>query len=69
MKIVIVGASGTIGSAVSELLAKDQVIRVGHSQGDARVDMRDPPPSGRCSSRWASSMPWWSPAAASPSMP
>ena len=42
MKIVIVGASGTIGSAVSELLAKDhQVIRVGHSQGDATVDMRD----------------------------
>lgn len=43
MKIVIVGASGTVGSAVSELLAKDhQVIRVGHSQGDATVDMRDP---------------------------
>ena len=43
MKIVIVGASGTIGSAVSELLARDhQVIRVGHSQGDATVDMRDP---------------------------
>ncbi|MFM9757369.1 short chain dehydrogenase [Aeromonas dhakensis] len=43
MKIVIVGASGTIGSAVSDLLAKDhQVIRVGHNQGDARVDMRDP---------------------------
>ncbi|MFQ2213931.1 short chain dehydrogenase [Aeromonas dhakensis] len=43
MKIVIVGASGTIGSAVNDLLAKDhQVIRVGHSQGDARVDMRDP---------------------------
>lgn len=42
MKIVIVGASGTIGSAVSDLLAKDhQIIRVGHSQGDARVDMRD----------------------------
>jgi len=42
MKIVIVGASGTIGSAVSELLAKDhQVIRVGHSRGDATVDMRD----------------------------
>ncbi|WP_279463295.1 short chain dehydrogenase [Aeromonas dhakensis] len=43
MKIVIVGASGTIGSAVSDLLAKDhQVIRVSHSQGDARVDIRDP---------------------------
>ena len=42
MKIVIVGASGTIGSAVSDLLAKDhQVIRVGHSRGDATVDMRD----------------------------
>ncbi|MFM5426977.1 short chain dehydrogenase [Aeromonas veronii] len=43
MKIVIVGASGTVGSAVSELLAKDhQVIRVGHSRGDATVDMPDP---------------------------
>ena len=43
MKIVIVGASGTVGSAVSELLAKDhQVIWVGHSRGDATVDMRDP---------------------------
>ncbi|WP_323925287.1 short chain dehydrogenase [Aeromonas veronii] len=43
MKIVIVGASGTVGSAVSELLAKDhQVIRVGHSRGDATVDMRGP---------------------------
>lgn len=43
MKIVIVGASGTVGSAVSELLAKDhQVIRVGHNRGDATVDMRDP---------------------------
>ena len=42
MKIVIVGASGTIGSAVSELLARDQeVIRVGHSRGDATVDMTD----------------------------
>ncbi|MFM5624789.1 short chain dehydrogenase [Aeromonas veronii] len=42
MKIVIVGASGTVCSAVSELLAKDhQVIRVGHSRGDATVDMRD----------------------------
>lgn len=42
MKIVIVGASGSVGSAVSELLAKDhQVIRVGHSRGDATVDMRD----------------------------
>ncbi len=36
------GASGTIGSAVSELLARDhQVIRVGHSRGDATVDMTD----------------------------
>lgn len=42
MKIVIVGASGTIGSAVSELLARDhQVIRVGHRRGDATVDMTD----------------------------
>lgn len=42
MKIVIVGASGTVGSAVTALLAQDhQVIRVGYSQGDALVDMTD----------------------------
>ncbi|MFM4718583.1 short chain dehydrogenase [Aeromonas bivalvium] len=42
MKIVIVGASGTIGSAVSTLLASQhEIVRVGHRQGDARVDMTD----------------------------
>ena len=42
MKIVIVGASGTIGSAVSNLLANQhEIVRVGHSQGDALVDMTD----------------------------
>ncbi|MGK4474190.1 short chain dehydrogenase [Aeromonas molluscorum] len=42
MKIVIVGASGTIGAAVSNLLANQhEIVRVGHSQGDALVDMTD----------------------------
>lgn len=42
MKIVIVGASGTVGSAVSSLLAtQHEIVRVGRSQGDATVDMTD----------------------------
>ena len=42
MKIVIVGASGTVGSAVSSLLAtRHEIVRVGRSQGDATVDMTD----------------------------
>ncbi|MCS3461722.1 short chain dehydrogenase [Aeromonas sp. BIGb0445] len=42
MKIVIVGASGTVGSAVSNLLAtQHEIVRVGRSQGDATVDMTD----------------------------
>jgi len=40
-KIIVVGATGTIGKAVSDLLARDhQVIRVGNQQGDHTVDLR-----------------------------
>ena len=39
-KIVIVGASGTIGRAVADLLEPDNaVIRVGHTQGNYTVDL------------------------------
>lgn len=39
-KIVIIGATGTIGRAVADLLeTHNQVIRVGHSQGDNTVDL------------------------------
>jgi len=39
-KIIIVGASGTIGRAVADLLEQDnEVIRVGHTQGDYSVDL------------------------------
>lgn len=39
-KIIVVGASGTIGRAVADLLAQHhQVIRVGHRQGDLTVDL------------------------------
>lgn len=44
MKIVIVGASGTLGRAVVAELeknAENTVFRVGHSQGDMRVDLTD----------------------------
>lgn len=42
MKILIVGASGTIGQAVvNELAQRHAVIRVGRSQGDDTVDIDD----------------------------
>ena len=41
MKILIIGATGTIGKAVSARLAKDhEVIAVGHRDGDYQVDSR-----------------------------
>ena len=40
MKIVIIGASGTVGRAVTETLSrKHEVIRVGRTQGDYQVDI------------------------------
>ena len=40
MKIAIVGASGTIGKAVVELLETDhEVIKMGSSSGDVLIDM------------------------------
>ncbi len=42
MKIVLIGASGTIGQAVErELAARHEVIRVGRTSGDYQVDIRD----------------------------
>ncbi len=41
-KIIVVGASGIIGSAVVDLLApRHEVMRVGRHQGDHRVDLSD----------------------------
>jgi NAD(P)-dependent dehydrogenase (short-subunit alcohol dehydrogenase family) len=44
MKIVVIGGTGTIGSAVvSALLAKRHtVVRVGHRRGDYRIDLASP---------------------------
>ncbi len=40
MKVMIVGATGTIGSAVVDLLSSDhEIIRVGHKDGDHQVDL------------------------------
>ena len=40
MKIILVGASGTIGRAVSEELSqRHEVIRVGRTRGDYQVDI------------------------------
>ena len=41
MKIVVIGATGTIGSAVAKELETDhEVIRVGNSRGDFNVDLQ-----------------------------
>ena len=43
MKILIVGASGTIGRAVAaELGQRHEVIAAGRSSGDVRIDITDP---------------------------
>ncbi|VDZ90273.1 short chain dehydrogenase [Lelliottia amnigena] len=40
MKIVIIGASGTVGRAVTEALSRrHEVIRVGRTNGDEQVDI------------------------------
>ena len=42
MKIIVVGATGTIGSAVTAELEKDhEVVKAGFSQGDVQVDIAD----------------------------
>lgn len=42
MKILLIGASGTIGSAVDkELSQRHEVIRIGRSSGDLQVDISD----------------------------
>jgi NAD(P)-dependent dehydrogenase (short-subunit alcohol dehydrogenase family) len=40
MRIVVIGATGTIGKAVAEALAgRHEVVRVGHRSGEIRVDI------------------------------
>jgi NAD(P)-dependent dehydrogenase (short-subunit alcohol dehydrogenase family) len=43
MKIILVGASGTLGKAVDKALgARHEIVRVGRTSGDFRVDIADP---------------------------
>ncbi|HEX8361663.1 MAG TPA: short chain dehydrogenase [Longimicrobium sp.] len=42
MRVVVVGATGTIGSAVVEALGAHEVIRVGSSSGDIQADISRP---------------------------
>jgi len=43
MKVIVIGATGTIGTAVAGALAKGHtVVRVGHQKGDPRVDLASP---------------------------
>lgn len=41
MKIVLIGATGTIGKAIVEELKEHEVIRVGSKSGDHQVDIED----------------------------
>ena len=42
MKIILIGASGTLGQAVAnELGPRHEILRVGRSSGDYRVDITD----------------------------
>ncbi len=42
MKILLIGASGTVGSAVAtELAQRHKVIRIGHNSGELQVDISD----------------------------
>ena len=42
MKLVVIGATGTIGTAVvAALQGRHEIVKVGHSRGDHRVDITD----------------------------
>jgi dTDP-4-dehydrorhamnose reductase len=42
MKILLIGANGTIGSAIDrELSARHEIIRIGRKSGDFHVDISD----------------------------
>jgi len=44
MRIALIGSTGTIGGAVADALgARYDVISIGHTRGDYRVDMASPP--------------------------
>jgi len=43
MKIIVIGATGTIGKAVVDILAPNhQILAVGHGSGDLRVELSSP---------------------------
>jgi NAD(P)-dependent dehydrogenase (short-subunit alcohol dehydrogenase family) len=43
MKIILIGAAGTLGSAVDKALkARHEIVRVGRNSGDFQVDITDP---------------------------
>lgn len=68
MKILLVGAGGTIGSAVDkELSQRHEVIRIGRNSGDFQVDISDSASIRQLFEKPASSTHWCAPPATSPS--
>ena len=55
MRVVIVGAEGTVGRAAVSALAHHQIIKVGRSSGDIRADLIDAKvlSDGRLRVRWS----------------
>ena len=42
MKLIVIGAEGTVGSAAcNELAARHEIIKVGRTSGDIQVDIED----------------------------
>src|SRR5215211_1342355 len=43
MRVIVIGATGTIGRAAADALAaRHEVVRVGHSGGELRADLESP---------------------------
>lgn len=58
MKIIVIGASGTVGRAVAEELSRQhEVIRVGRTHGDEQVDITSQHSAGAVREKLVQSMP------------
>ncbi len=59
MKIILIGASGTLGKGIDkELGERHEIVRVGHSSGDFQVDISDSDSIRACSRKPVASTRW-----------